>query len=296
MRVAVFGGRGFIGQRLARDLPGVDRRLQEESLDRIDITHRHDVDQALRLGKFDVVVNAAGKTGRPNVDWCEDHREETYLANVVGALDLASACRKLGAHLVHLGSGCIFFGRSSHPDGEWREGDFANPLSYYARTKYAADLALAPLPEVAVLRLRMPLDDVPHPRNLVTKLAGYNRVIDVENSITVVSDFVKVVREVAERRLSGIFHAVNPGAIAHREILQIYREIAAPNHRCTFIPEESLAHLGLAVAPRSSAVLASTRLESVGIRMRPIEGAVRGAIAQYAGRLDASNSNGGSPR
>lgn len=27
--------------------------------------------------KPSLVLNAAGITGRPNVDWCEDHRQET---------------------------------------------------------------------------------------------------------------------------------------------------------------------------------------------------------------------------
>ena len=42
----------------------------------------------------DVVINCAGKTGRPNVDWCEDHKEETVRANVTGPLILLDECRK----------------------------------------------------------------------------------------------------------------------------------------------------------------------------------------------------------
>jgi 3,5-epimerase/4-reductase len=38
------------------------------------------------------VLNAAGVTGRPNVDWCEDHKEETIRANVIGALNLVLLC------------------------------------------------------------------------------------------------------------------------------------------------------------------------------------------------------------
>ncbi|KAL9167426.1 hypothetical protein ABFS82_05G097200 [Erythranthe guttata] len=35
------------------------------------------------------VFNAAGVTGRPNVDWCESHRVETIRTNVVGKLTCA---------------------------------------------------------------------------------------------------------------------------------------------------------------------------------------------------------------
>src|SRR5260221_525042 len=66
------------------------------------------------------VVNAAGKTGRPNVDWCEGHKAETQRVNVGGALLVAEVCGAAGVHLVHLGSGCIFNGPSPSPGG-WRE-------------------------------------------------------------------------------------------------------------------------------------------------------------------------------
>ena len=128
------------------------------------------------------MINAAGKTGRPNVDWCESHQEETYRANVVGALTLAEACSEASVYLLHLGSGCIFYGPSPSPGG-WLEDDHANPSAFYSRTKYAADLVLSRLPGVGIARLRMPIDEVPGQRNLITKLARYSEVIDVDSSL-----------------------------------------------------------------------------------------------------------------
>ena len=66
MSTLVFGA-GFLGQRFARELPGA-------TLSTVDITDRQAVDAAIRNARADVVVNAAGKTGRPNVDWCETNR------------------------------------------------------------------------------------------------------------------------------------------------------------------------------------------------------------------------------
>lgn len=39
------------------------------------------------------IFNAAGVTGRPNVDWCESHRVETIRSNVLGVLTLADVAR-----------------------------------------------------------------------------------------------------------------------------------------------------------------------------------------------------------
>jgi 3,5-epimerase/4-reductase len=273
MKTVVFG-RGFLGTRFAAELPNV-------VLAEADITEEHAIRQVLERERPDAVINAAGKTGRPNVDWCESHQAETFSANVTGALVLARVCASAGCYLLHLGSGCIFFGASPDPRG-WTEDDFANPAAFYSRTKYAADLVLSRLPAVAVLRLRMPIDHAPGPRNLITKLAGYKQVIDVENSVTVVEDLVGVVAGLLERRAAGVFHATNPGTMRHRDLLALYREVVDPKHTCELIGAEELVERGLAVKGRSNCVLVNDRLPALGIEMRPIDVALRATMERYA--------------
>jgi dTDP-4-dehydrorhamnose reductase len=271
--IVVFGA-GFLGERLSRELPGA-------SLSRADITDKAAVLAALRAAGADAVVNAAGKTGRPNVDWCESHQAETYRANVMGALTLADACAEAGAYLLHLGSGCIFYGPSPAPGG-WLEDDHANPSAFYSRTKYAADLVLSRLPNVGVARLRMPIDDAPGVRNLITKLSRYPEVIDVENSVTVVADLVHAVSRLVALRATGVFHVVNPGVMRHQDLLALYRELVDPSHRYTLIGEAELVARGLAVKARSNCILQSPRLAALGISLRPIEVALRDTMQRYA--------------
>jgi dTDP-4-dehydrorhamnose reductase len=272
-KIVVFGA-GFLGERLSREIPGA-------TLSRADVTDKAAVLAALREAGAGAVINAAGKTGRPNVDWCESHQVETYRANVIGALTLADACAEAGAYLLHLGSGCIFYGPSPTPGG-FLEDDHANPSAFYSRTKYAADLVLSRLPAVAVARLRMPIDEVPGVRNLITKLSRYPEVIDVENSVTIVSDLVKVCAALVDRRATGVFHVVNPGPMRHRDLLALYRELVDPAHRVTLIREEELVGRGLAVKARSNCLLASPRLAELGITMRPIDVALRDTMERYA--------------
>jgi dTDP-4-dehydrorhamnose reductase len=272
-RIAILGA-GMLGTRLASRLPGAE-------LVRTDITDRASLQKVLAAFRPDAVVNAAGRTGTPNVDWCETHQVETYRANVVGALNVADVCAETESYLLHLGSGCVFYGASPHPDG-WAEDDAANPSSFYSRTKYAADLILSQLPHVGVARLRMPIDDVPHPRNLITKLARYQRVVDVANSVTVVDDLINVVAILTERRAAGVFHVTNPGVMRHRDLLRSYRELVDANHSCEFITAEDLVSTGLAAKERSNAILASTRLRDLGISMRPIDEALRDTMEKYA--------------
>lgn len=273
MAIVIFGA-GFLGNRLKEKLPGA-------VLSTADITDRSLVASELRAHGAHAVVNCAGKTGKPNVDWCDAHPIETQRGNVIGPIVLAEACAQAGAYLLHLGSGCIFYGPSPQPGG-WREDDFANPSSFYSRSKYAADLVLSRLPNVGIARLRMPIDSRPGPRNLITKLASYRQVIDVENSVTVVDDLVGVVAALIEKRATGVFHATNPGTMRHRDLLGLYRELVNPSHDFTLIGEAELVSRGLATHARSNCILASPRLAELGITMRPITIALRDAIIQYA--------------
>ena len=53
------------------------------------------------------VINCAGKTGRPNVDWCEDNKQETIESNVVGTMMLTQACWLRKIHLTVMATGCM---------------------------------------------------------------------------------------------------------------------------------------------------------------------------------------------
>ncbi len=270
-------GKGLFGARLAAGIEGAVHGA-------VDITDRDAVRALLARERPEAVINAAGRTGTPNVDWCESHQTETYRANVIGALNVADACETVGAYLLHLGSGCVFYGPSPSPHG-WREDDFANPSAFYSRTKYAADLVLSRLAWVGVARLRMPVDHTPGPRNLITKLVSYKQIIDVQNSVTVVDDFVAVARQLIAQRAPGIFHVTNPGVMRHRELVDLYRELVDAEHACEFIDDGALVERGLAVRARSNCVLASSRLAQLGITMPPIDVALRDCMLRYAKAL-----------
>ncbi len=272
-KVLIFGP-GFLGTRLSETLPGAIL-----SAARIDDAEQ--VAEALEMHQPDAVVNCAGKTGSPNVDWCETHQAETFRSNVIGPLVLAEECQKANAYLLHIGSGCIFYGPSPDPKG-WKEDDFANPSATYSRSKYAADLALSMYPNVGIARLRMPIDSLPNPRNLITKLINYPKIVDVENSVTVVDDLIEVIRQLVEKRGTGIFHAVNPGVMRHRDLIALYDELVDPSHKNEWISNDDLVKQGLAVKGRSNCILQDTRLAALGITMRPIDVALRDAMQQYA--------------
>lgn len=276
MKILIIG-RGMVGDRVATAWP--DAIVSTERIETLE-----DARRVLATHTPDVVLNAAGVTGKPNVDWCDvpENRMKTIVGNTLLPILLAQVTSEMGVYLLHIGSGCIYYGDSPHADKAWRENDFGNPLPTYSRSKWAADLVLSTLPHVGIARIRMPIDHTPGPGNLIDKLARYPKVIDVENSVTIVDDMVHVFRQLLEKKAPGVFHVTNPGTIKHREIIALYEEMIDPEHTNEWITAEQLVEQGLATKLRSNNFLASERLAEFGISMRPAQEALRDTMEKYA--------------
>jgi dTDP-4-dehydrorhamnose reductase len=188
-----------------------------------------------------------------------------------------------------LSSGCMFYGESPDTKG-WLESDFPNPAAYYSKTKAAADFVLDGLANVAIARLRIPMDPMPSTKNSITKIASYPKVIDVKNSVTVVEDLLDVLKQLIDKRAEGVFHVVNPEPLAYRDLMKWYEEIVDPDHTNEWITEEEMVSGGLTAKKRSTNVLQNTRLPEIGIHMRPTEEAMKDVLRQYAENLKAQSS------
>lgn len=274
MKILIFGG-GYVAQHFLNYFGG------KAQLSPIRIQDYSAVLEELKLEKPDVVLNCAGKTGKPNVDWCESHKEETLFGNVTVPLILARACAELGLYMVHVGSGCVYTGDK---DGQgFTEDDAPNFTgSFYSKTKAWSESMFKEFP-ILQLRLRMPLDGVPGPRNFMTKITHYSKVISVPNSISVMKDFVCVAEALIERRATGIYNMTNPGAVTHVQLLDWYKELVDPNFHYEVFSLEELAKV--TQAGRSNCVLSSTKLAEEGLAMRPVEEAVREALLEYRSNM-----------
>ncbi len=251
------------------------------------ISSKADVLAEIDKHKPDAVLNAAGIVGKPNVDWCESNQVETVQGNTILPLVIAEACQERGVYLLHLGTGCVFYGPSPDPKG-WTETDHANPSAVYTRSKYAADLMLTTLPNVGIARLRMPIDERPSPANLIDKIASFKQVIDVANSVTILSDLIDACYKLIQKHGTGVFHTVNPGIMRHRDLIALYEQYVDPNHKNEWITEQDLVSRGLAVKKRSNCIMQSERLKALGIEMRPVDVALRDTMIRYAQNLKRS--------
>ena len=172
------------------------------------------------------ILNAAGFTGKPNVDECELKKLETIRSNVIGTLNIADICAEKNIHHLLYATGCIFEYDEDHPvfGKGFTEDEIPNFYgSFYSHTKAMVEDILIHYPTTCILRVRMPISDDLSPRNFITKILNYEKVVNIPNSMTVLSELIPISLIMAERRLTGIFNFCNPGAISHNEILEMYK-------------------------------------------------------------------------
>jgi len=227
----VFGGStGWIGGKIVKLLKDNCNKVY---CAKSRLENREQIEKELLDIKPNYVINCAGVTGRPNIDWCEDHTQETIRANIIGALNLADLCFIHNIHMTNMGTGCIYEYDNTHEINsgngftELDEPNFQG--SFYSKTKIMLDKLLQNYPNVLNLRLRMPISDDLHDRSFITKITKYKKVINIPNSMTILYDLLPIVIEMTKRELKGNYNFVNPGVISHNEILTLYKKYIDPN-------------------------------------------------------------------
>jgi len=280
VRILIFGAAGYLGTHYSRYFAGSAGTAA-------DIADRESVEESLDRHSPEVVLNCAGKTGRPTVDWCESHRAETLRSNVLGPVVLAEACRARRILLVHLSSGCLYEG--ANEGRGFSEADPPNFTgSFYVRSKTCAELLLQDFP-VLILRPRMPFDDSLHPRGLIGKLVRYRRVLDTPNSLTYVPDLLAATRHLISVGQIGVFNVTNPGVTSPLDIMCRYRDVVDPKH---VLEPLSAAELDRqVVARRSNCQLCTRKLEETGYRARPVTCAIDEALQQIRNQVSLTRFN-----
>ena len=224
------GATGWIGQQVVELLKGKNKTVH---ISKERTYNRESLSKEIDEYKATHVINAAGVTGRPNVDWCEDHKPETIRTNVIGCLNVADLCAEKNVYHLLYATGCIFEYDDEFKIGGkgFKEEDKPNfHGSYYSHTKAIVEELLSVYPTTCTLRVRMPIsDDLSH-RNFITKIVKYDRVVDIPNSMTVLTDMLPVSLVMAEKKLTGVYNFCNPGAISHNECLALYKKHVDPDY------------------------------------------------------------------
>jgi dTDP-4-dehydrorhamnose reductase len=267
-KILVFG-KGFIGNMVHEAL---DCPISEKI-----IKSFNDAQEEIKKHNPKIIINCIGQTGQKNVDDCELDKDATLSANAFVPIILAEAAIRNAVKLIHIGTGCIYhFDYSkSIPIDEEQIPDFFD--LFYSRTKIYTDMALKVLSsqfDILILRPRIPLDKQPHPKNLLTKLISYKKIIDIPNSVIYLPDFIQALKHLIKINARGIYNVVNKGALRYSKLLDVYKKYV-PSFEYEIIDYRNLK------LTRTNLVLSTEKLEKSGFKIRGIEEVLEECVQAY---------------
>lgn len=223
MNILVYGSNGWIGNQFCQYLDNINAKyIRGKSR----CNKKEDVLKEIMENDITHIICFIGRTHGGNyttIDYLEDNDKlyENVRDNLFSPLVLGLLSRDLGIHFSYLGTGCIFDGYNNYKEDD--KPDFFG--SNYSIVKGFTDELMHLFPNVLNLRIRMPITDKEDKRNFITKILNYEKICSMDNSMTVLNDFIPIFYKMMKNNETGTFNCVNPGVINHNEILDMYKEI-----------------------------------------------------------------------
>lgn len=275
MRIVITGHRGQLGTALQNELTGAE--LLGLDLPENDITDPPSITEAIVGFRPDVVIHGAAMT---NVDGCEREPETAYRINALGTQNIAVACGRCGAAMVHISTNDVFDGRLGRPYYEW---DTPSPQSVYARSKAAAEFYVRTLLNRFYI-VRTSWLYAREGENFCTKIMraadkyGELRVVTDEVAMpTYAPDLAEAISQLIRTGHFGIFHFANSGTCSRYEWARRLLELSGRGD----IPVEPITadQWQRDAPPPLYAPITNSVGAALGITLRPWEEALRDYFA-----------------
>ena len=285
--IVLLGGTGFIGGAISRYLDQQEIDYLSISRSQVNYTDRDCLIEFIREVKPDFLINAAGFTGKPNVDECEIQKWASLQGNAVLPGVIRDACEMNEIPWGHVSSGCIYTG--CRPDGlGFSEEDTPNfsfrtdNCSFYSGTKALGEEVLADAENAFIWRVRIPFNHVDSSRNYLSKLIRYQRLLEATNSITQLDEFARICVECWQRRVEpGIYNVTNTGSVTTSRVTELIRQELDETLEFEFFESEGQFMSVAAKAPRSNCVLDNSKIRETGIPISHVEDAIVRSLQEW---------------
>jgi len=283
--IILLGSNGYVGSAFSKYLS--TKRLEVKRICRFCYYDEQELTHILKLKQPEFLINCAGYTGKPNVDACEDNKTSCLHANAVLPGIIARACAVANVPWGHISSGCVYQGKRY--GAGWEENDppnlcFTSPLksSFYSGSKALGEELVANAnSQCYIWRLRIPFNEVDSDRNYISKILRYDKLLDVQNSLCHLDEFVKACWQCWTIKAPfGIYHMTNGGSISTREIAEMTVHFGLTDKKFTYF-EDCNDFTKTVRTPRSSCVLSNAKALSAGISLRPVREALGNSMRDW---------------
>lgn len=267
--ILLLGANGYIGSEFAREL---DRR----GLDFIPVGRVNHFPAAFRNGlvafKPNLVINCAAYIPAESVSLCDQNQRETIKANTLLPSQLSLCCEHHGVPFAHISTGCLWNDGLEHSEDDPPQRAFNGHCGFYIGTKVLAEEAVRNNCEKHYIwRVRLPFDEVDHPRNYLSKLARFEEVWDHQNTICHRGDFVKACLDLWQMQAAwGTYHVANPGSVFALAIAEYLVDMGIRKN-----------HVEVLRGKEGGSLLSVRKLLDAGVKIRQVEDALEDSIKNW---------------
>ena len=270
MKVVVIGANGQLGTEIVKVFAG-DTVIPLTQGD-IEISEIDSVERAFANIQPDVVINTAAFV---NVELCEKEREQAYLVNEIGALNLARVFERRKIPLLHISTDYVFDGAKRRP---YEETDVPNPLNVYGASKLAGERAIqATCSRYYIVRssgLYGHAKCIGKGANFIEKILARSKeqselrvVNDEVLTPTYTVDLAMQIRSLVVTGEYGLYHATNNGSCSWFEFAQEVLRLAGSS--TPVVPVSSKEYPSDVLRPAYS-VLSNSRLAALDLDQMPV--------------------------
>ncbi|MEQ9620302.1 MAG: dTDP-4-dehydrorhamnose reductase [Deltaproteobacteria bacterium] len=129
MKILVSGSGGQLAREIIKTAPSHGYEVEAPAKDAFNVTDFRAVFDVISDSRPDIVINCAAFN---DVDRAEKNWEDAFMVNGIGVKNLACACRKYDAVLVHFSSDYVFCGDGRRP---YTIADRPEPINRYGQSK-----------------------------------------------------------------------------------------------------------------------------------------------------------------
>lgn len=155
--ILITGGTGLLGKGFIETANAEDKivslHLRDYSLSgpgashlRMDLCDKKEIEKLFETHDFDAVIHAAGIA---SVDFVENNYAESLESNLVGTLNITSACRRKKIYFVYISTNAVFDGKNA----PYAESAPVNPVNKYGQIKVECErLVMETLKQFSIVR------------------------------------------------------------------------------------------------------------------------------------------------
>jgi len=166
----------------------------------------------------DVIIHTAALV---NVDFCEEHEEEAYLANAILTKKISDICHEKNIMLIYISTDSVFDGTML---SLYNEQDNTNPLNIYAKTKLEGEHYVSQLPNSTLIRTNIYGYNIQNKQsigewmlNALLEGQTLNLFEDIFFSPILVNELTTIIDLIIEQKVFGLYHICSTGAISKYE-------------------------------------------------------------------------------